>query len=472
MSLFSAVINGVEHTADDLGKLTDKAFNELEDIGLSITGSIGPFVKFLMEMGEDPVAVIERMSSHISQIGGDVASTLEEVASGVVSQGLIGFATSKLTEVIEPIITALKTQSNVGHQVASVHQATLTVMQSRLNTLTASGNAASTWQGAGAQSMQTQFTSLSTSLTSLNTSIDFNGAQDALNSACLQALGMIKDIAIGLVVIDLLILVVEAVVAVVSGGTALVVEAPLDAGVIAAEIELLLALVAADLIAWIVGTVAIHLIQITTTHTSTVQTPAKPQILQLNLPKEPELTPEQQAAVEDLVRELAEQLGVNPKALEKWLKLLVQAMGTDMTAAQIKNTLRCLASKGYLDASTSKAWNSVADHFTPRDLQGAWGDKNGYDTSADHEGEVTDALDSLNNFIANLNKQLANYNLSPAKRAYYNTLKTAAQKTSDYVQRLINLGKKQGPSTKEWEDPKGQVPFPEDILKASGCLPS
>jgi hypothetical protein len=319
--------------------------------------------------------------------------------------------------------------------------------------------------------MQAQFTNLSTSLTSLNTSIDFGGTQDALNSACLQALDMIKYVAIGLAVVDVLLLIAEAIVAVASGGTALVVEAPLDAGVIAAEIELILALIVADLVAWIVGTVAIHLIQIVTTHTSTVQAPAKPQILQLNLPKEPELTPEQQAAVEDMVRELAEQLGVNQQALAKWLKLLVQAMGTGMTATQIKNTIRCLVSKGYLDPSTSKAWNSIADHFTPRDLQGAWGDKNGYDTSADHEGEVTDALDSLDNFIANINKQLANYNLSPAKRAYYNTLKTAAQKTSDYVQRLINLGKKQGPSTNNWEDPKGRVPFPEDILKASGCLP-
>ncbi|HEX4208109.1 MAG TPA: hypothetical protein VHZ51_28680 [Ktedonobacteraceae bacterium] len=469
MGLFSAVINGIEHVADDFEKLMGKALNELESLGLSATGSIGPFVKFLMELGEDPVVVIEHMANHIRQIDGDVVSTLEEVASGVISQGLTGFATSKLTQVVEPVKTALQKQSGVGSQVASVHQTTLRVMQSRLNTLTVSGNTGTAWQGAGAQAMLTNFSGLSTSLTSLNTSIDTGGAQDTLNNACLRALDMIGELAIGLAVIDLLLLVVEAVVAVATAGTAVVVEAPLDAGVVAAEIELILGLVAADLVAWVIGTIGIQLVQIATTHTTT-SAPAKPQILQLNLPKEPHLTPEQQGAVEDLVRELAEQLGVNPESLANWLKLIVQALGAGATAAQIKSVVRCLASKGYLDASNKRAWNNVADHLTPRDLQGAWGDNNGYDTSADHQNEVGRGLDGLERFIKDINLKLKNYNLSPAKRAYYNTLKATAQKTIDYVKPLINLGKKQGPSTKNWEEPKGRVPFPQDILEVSGCL--
>ncbi len=208
-------------------------------------------------------------------------------------------------------------------------------------------------------------------------------------------------------------------------------------------------------------------------HTSTAaSSPAGIQVLQLNLPKEPDLTPEQQAAVEDMVRELANQLGVNPISLKKWLKLIAQALGTNATAAQIKGTLRCLASKGYLDPSVSSAWNSVADHLTPRDIQGAWGDNNGYDTNANHQGEVGDSQKSLENFIDDINTKLADHSLSGAKRAYYNTLKASAQKTFDYVKRLINLSKKQGPSTDSWEEPKGRVPFPQAILEGSGCLSS
>ena len=112
------------------------------------------------------------------------------------------------------------------------------------------------------------------------------------------------------------------------------------------------------------------------------------------------------------------------------------------------------------------------NHLTPRDLQGAWGDNNGYDTSANHKREVGDAQKGLESFIDDINTKLADHSLSGAKRAYYNTLKTAAQKTFDYVNRLINLGKRQGPSTTNWEEPKGQVPFPEDILRGSGCLAS
>ena len=113
----------------------------------------------------------------------------------------------------------------------------------------------------------------------------------------------------------------------------------------------------------------------------------------------------------------------------------------------------------------------MGDHLTPRDLQGAWGDHNGYDTSADHWGEINGGLDSLRKYITSLNEKMADYTISPAKRAVYKTLRDAAQKTMDYVTNLINKGKYQGPSTNNWPDPKGRVPFVEDVLKASGCVP-
>lgn len=472
MGVFSAVINGIEHVADDFEKLMGTALQEVESLGFGAFGGLEGFVHFLIEMDQDPVHVITRMSAHIGEIGGSFIPTMEEVAHGIATQGLTGFATNKLNQTMDPISDALRTHNKVGTQVANVHTTTLTVMQSKLNNLTLAQANGATWNGPGALEMTTQFDSLSLSLSDLNLQIDAGGAQQTLNNACLVALAGIAVLAIVLAVIDLLLLVVEAVVAVATGGTAVVVEAPLDAGVLAAQLELILALVAADLVVWAVDSLAIyayhHLV-----HTSTTTPEAsKPQVLELNLPKSPQITPEQQAAVEDMVRELAAKLGVSAEALQQWLQLIAQALGAGVSAEELKSIIRCLAAKGYLDATLKSGWNIVADHLTPRDLQGAWGDHNGYDTSADHWKEVNDGLDGLRRYIAGLDEKIADYNTSPAKRAFYKGLRDAAQKTIDYVTNLINKGKNQGPSTKDWEEPKGRVPFAEDVLKASGCVPS
>ncbi|MBV9691257.1 MAG: hypothetical protein JO202_16275 [Ktedonobacteraceae bacterium] len=470
MSIFSAMINGIEHVADDFGKLLDTALKELESLGIGTFEGLEGFVHFLLEMGQDPVHVISSMIGHIEHIGGSVIPTMEEIALGVVNQGLTGFATAKLNQVVEPVRGALQQQNRVGMQVADVHKTTMSVMQTRLTSLTTAQASGVTWQGPGATEMNTQFTSLSNSLTQLNLNIDAGGAQQSLNNACLLVLEGIGVLAAGLAILDILLIVVEAVVAVATGGTAVLVEAPLDAALLAAQIDLILSLVAADLIIWIVGTLAIyaynHLVH---TVTSTPEA-SKPQILHLNLPKGPQITPEQQAAVEDMVRELAAKLGVNAEALQKWLQLIAQALGAGVSAEELKRIIRCLEAKGYLDASLKSAWNSVADHLTPRDLQGAWGDHNGYDTSADHWGEVNGSLASLSKLIGDLNKKIADYSISAAKRAFYQGLRDSAQKTIDYVTKLITGGKNQGPSTKYWDDPKGQVPFAQDVIQASGCV--
>lgn len=473
MSIFSAVINGIEHVADDFEKLMGKALQEIESLGFGVFGGMEGFVRFLIEMEQDPVHVISKMVGHIERCGGSVIPTMEEIAHGIASQGLTGFATTKLNYVVEPMCTNLRQLNKTGPQVVNIHQTTLNVMKSRLNTLTVAQDNGAGWNGPSALEMTTQFDSLSRSLSGLNLDIGFDGAQQTLNTVCLIALGGIAALAIALAILDVLLLVVEAVVTAVTAGGALVIEGPVDIGLGAAEIGLILDLVAADLAVWIVGTLAIyaynHLI-----HTSTsTPTASKPQVLQLNLPKGPEITPEQQGAVEDMVRELAAKLGVSAEALQKWLQLIAQALGPGVSAAELKSIIRCLASKGYLDASLKSGWNIVADHLTPRDLQGAWGDHNGYDTGADHWGEVNrDGLKGLRNYISDLDAKISDYSTSPTRRAFYQVLRNAAQKTLDYVTNLINKGKYQGPSSKDWPDPKGRVPFMDDVLKGSGCVPA
>lgn len=500
---FSAMINGVEHVAQDAQTLIGKAAGELESLGIGTFGGMEGFIQFLIHLGEDPVHVISQLWSRITAHGGTATSVLEEMAHGIETYGLTGYFTRMTNQAVSPIKDALNGQTKRASQIADLHQTTVSTMQKKLTTLTAvttpsstpmtwqgtstdvtTGTAPSTmtmaWQGTAADTMNASFGDISQFLSQLNDQIHNNGQQASLNHAFLQVLEFTEYVAIGMVVLDILLVIVNAVILVGSAAFAGVgvlagaaIDALLDTGVLALEIEILLALVAADALAWLIGTLAIYATQHPLTHTGTsAPTVSKPQVLQLNLPKGPEVTPGQQATIEDLVRELAAKLGVSAESLQKWLQLIAQALGPGISGEALKSIIRCLAAKGYLDASFKSGWNSVADHLTPRDLQGAWGDYNGYDTSADHWGEVNGGLDSLRNYITMLNGKIADRTISAAQRAVYKALRDAAQKTIDYVTNLIQKGKKQGPSTNEWPDPKGRVPFVEEVLKASGCVPS
>ena len=471
MGILDDVINGAESIASDMESLVEHSVSELESLGINVFGSVRWLVKYLIELGEDPVYILSRLIAHITSIGGDTVSTLEEIAQGIMTYGQMGFLKRKVEQALTPLRETLQKSGTQGQAIADVHHTTLSTMQSQLEILkTGIGSPDMAWQGQGVEAMSASFDSISKVINELSDQIAHDGTQAALNHACLMALEGIAIIATGLAIIDVLLLIASAVVVVATDGLGAIVVAPVDAATIAGQIELILTLAAADLLAWLLGTLAIYAYH-QWTHSTSAPTASKPQILQLNLPKGPEVTPEQQAAIEDLVRELAARLGVSVESLQKWLQLIAQALGVNVSGEALKSIIHCLVAKGYLDASVKSGWNTVGDHLTPRDLQGAWGDHNGYDTSADHWGEINGGLDSLRKYITSLNEKMADYTISPAKRAVYKTLRDAAQKTMDYVTNLINKGKYQGPSTNNWPDPKGRVPFVEDVLKASGCVP-
>jgi hypothetical protein len=131
VSLFSAIINGVRHIEQDMESLVSHAFSELEAISINVGGEVGWLVKFLIESGEDPVATIRHLCSRIESMGGDVGSTLEELASGVMTYGLMGFAQKKVEQVISPLEEALNQSTLKAQAVADVHRATLKTMQIR-----------------------------------------------------------------------------------------------------------------------------------------------------------------------------------------------------------------------------------------------------------------------------------------------------------------------------------------------------
>lgn len=270
---FSAVINGVEHIGKSMEDLVGKATGELESLGIGMFGSRGEFIQFLIHLGEDPVHVISTLWSHTSGHGGDPFSVLEELANGVLTYGLTNYCTQKANQAVAPIRSALNDHNTRGQQVVNVHQTTLTVTQSKLNTLTGNASAANlpmTWQGAGADAMTTSFSGISQFIEQLNEQMHTNQQQIALNNAFIQGLELTGAVAIGMLVLDILLVAVNAIILV--GGTVVApgvgtlagagIDALLDAGVLALELEILAAMVATDALIWLAGTLAIYV----TTH--------------------------------------------------------------------------------------------------------------------------------------------------------------------------------------------------------------
>ncbi len=268
----SAVINGVEHIAQDFGKLVEQAASDLASLGVGMFGGMEEFIQFLIHLGEDPVHVISRLWSHIVSYGGEAASVLEETAHGVLTYGLIGFCTHKANQAVAPVKNALNEQTHRGKQIADLHQDTLTTMQNKLTLLTTSGSAANlsmTWQGAGADAMTTSFGDISQLINQLNDQIHNNNQQAVLNNAFIQGLEFTGAVAIGMAVLDILLIIVNAIILIGSAAFAGVgvvagaaIDALLDASVLALELEILAALVAADALLWLMGTLLIYSISI------------------------------------------------------------------------------------------------------------------------------------------------------------------------------------------------------------------
>jgi hypothetical protein len=256
---FSAVIGGVEHIAGDIGSLVDKALNELETLGIGASAAISWLVKFLIEAGEDPVAVISQLSGRISSLGGDPFSTLEQLAEGIMTYGLTGFAQKKVNEALAPLRDTLSKSTAQSQAIANVHQTTLSTMKIRLDALQTGGNTTA-WQGLSVQAMNTSFDNISVTLNSLTAPMDAGGAQAALNYACEQALQDILVVGEVVLVCEIIVTAILTVAGLAADGVGALVGLGAGVELMEATLELLMFLIGADLAIWLLGTIAIYVV--------------------------------------------------------------------------------------------------------------------------------------------------------------------------------------------------------------------
>jgi hypothetical protein len=259
MGLFSAVINGITHVGKDMDSLVTHAFSDLEALGIGMSSEINWLVKYLIEAGEDPVTTISHLGSRIESMGGDVGSTLEELASGIMTYGLIGFAEKKVKQAIAPLDESLRQSSIKAQAVANVHQATVHTMQTKLDALQTGGAGGMAWKGQSVESMQASFTTISGGINGLTVPLEGDGTQARLNQACEQALiGIVVAGAI-VVVLEIIVTAIVAVVGIETGPGEVVILG--GGGVLIAEtLEIIAFLIGADLLIWLLGTLTIYVV--------------------------------------------------------------------------------------------------------------------------------------------------------------------------------------------------------------------
>lgn len=257
---FSAVINGVQHVAQDLESLVSQATSELEALGIAVTGEISWLVKYLIEAGEDPVTAISQLSARIVKMGGNVITTLEALGSGIMTDGLMGFAQKKVTEALTPLVETLPQNTTRGQAVADVHRTTLQTMQVRLDALQMGGNTSGmAWQGQGVNEMSASFGNISGNINNLTVPLEGDGAQARLNQICEQALVDIVVVGGIIVVCEMVVTIIVAIPGLATGPGDLVVLGA-GAALMADTLEAIVTLIGADLLVWLVGSIAIYVI--------------------------------------------------------------------------------------------------------------------------------------------------------------------------------------------------------------------
>ncbi len=510
--------NDVEHAGSMVFHSMEDVVSHLGTLGVPFFASLPQFVQFIVSIGENPFTFLPRLVGVASGHGANPVQTLEELAQGILTEGSQAFAQKQVKRVIDPIIQQVQAHTQVSQSIGALHQNTITQVQQKLTALRTGNDGSLGLQGDFATALDTHFQVVQTSVNTMTAPLNpsgsgggdggilqqYNRAQAAIDQAFVFGLEVIVGVAIGLAIVDIIILVLEIIAAAIAGaltiefagGGGLLVggaESLIDVGLIAAELSFIGDLILADAAIWAVATLinfAVYEIReliYQHQHALVTSRPILPN---------PELTPEGQKVVDDLFGEFG---GTIPKEL---LGYLVKWLGTSALA---KATIRCLFQNGYLDLSgytgtdprlndaNNNAWTNVNDHLDPNDLEGAWKENNPSQvdpstippgssnvSGGDHLKEVTDALNSIKRLISNLTNVINVDNAKIAhapdpgapdilnlisQRDHLQTILDIWKKTRDFI--LSKIGKGTPPPT-GWSD-QGKLPLIDDLLNASPC---
>ncbi|HEU5381116.1 MAG TPA: hypothetical protein VFV38_37305 [Ktedonobacteraceae bacterium] len=517
--------NAVENTGATVFHDLEDAVNHLTTLGVPLFPSLKDFIQFLVTEGENPFTFIPNLIGHITSRNGNVVETLEELASGFIHEGPQNYTSRQTSRFVNVITNAVQQHTQTASSLGALHQSTITQIQNKLLTLSQGSPGAIPFQGDAALTIQSNFTTISQNMNTLTAPMNSSSPGDptaafqdnvaSINQGFIDGLNEIPTMVRQFGMFDLaaisVALIIGGVLLVTTAGTGDIIEVPI-AVVVGVVLVLVEALVVAvwflgDCLIWAIRMLAALIVlgieeifyhpQTTSTTTSSTTAGATHHTLITSAPTlpNPELTPEGEALVNDLLNEFG---GTIPKEM---LQYLVKVLGASKLSAAM---IRCLYQNGYLDLSSysgnnpmltdanNNAWVNINDHIDPNDLEGAWKDQNPdqvdpttikdpqYVSGADHYGEVSDALNSITRLISNLTNVIRGYNARITyapdpnapdildliqKRDHLQKLLDTWTKVRDFIRSKIAKG---SPSPDTWPD-KGKLPLVDELLQVSTC---
>ncbi len=248
--------NNLEHTGEAVFHSIDEVISHLSILGVPSFASLEQFIHFLISEGENPFTFLPKVVGEINSRGGSAVEVLEELASDFILLGPIRATQNLYNKKVAPLLNGLNQYTQTSHTVASVHQDTITQVQQKLTTLRQGTNGSMALQGDFATALDTHFATIHSNVTQLTTPLasssdastgdpwaQFLDSIGKANHELLLAIEQVPQWKIILCgVLDLAIvfvaLTVNVVVAVPTGGAALVPLIPID-GVLVIAIILL-----------------------------------------------------------------------------------------------------------------------------------------------------------------------------------------------------------------------------------------
>lgn len=270
--------NDVEHVGSVVFHSMEDVLSHLDTLGVPFFASLPQFVQFIVSIGENPFTFLPRLVGIASGRGANPVQALEELAQGLLTEGPQAFAQKQVRKVIDPMIQQVQAHTQVSQSVGALHQNTITQVQQKLTALRTGNNGSLGLQGNFATALDTHFQVVQTSVSALTSPLNpggsagndpptqwHNQAQAAINQAFIFALEGIVVVAIGLAIVDLIILVLEIILAIIGGVITIEVgglgavaigggESLIDVGLIAAELSFIGDLILADAAIWAAAT--------------------------------------------------------------------------------------------------------------------------------------------------------------------------------------------------------------------------
>ncbi len=272
--------NDVEHAGSMVFHTMEDVVSHLGTLGVPSFASLPQFVQFIVSIGENPFTFLPRLVGIASGHGVNPVQALEEMAFGILSEGPQAFAQKQVKRVTDPMIQQVRMHTQVSQSVGALHQNTITQVQQKLTALRTGSSGSQGLQGDFATALDTHFQVVQTSVNTMTAPMNpsgssgggdggilqqYNQAQAAIDQAFIVGLEIIAGVAIGLAIVDVIILVLEIIVAILGGVITIEVgglggvvigggEAVVDVGLIAAELSFIGDLILADAAIWAAAT--------------------------------------------------------------------------------------------------------------------------------------------------------------------------------------------------------------------------